>query len=211
MNPESWKQRKGSLQLHNNVVMTKNEAIIDSIKSLLDAYHALSAQSNKNETDLNALRYLIGQSIRQYDIPLENHHVSQAALVRWKCLSKDKIEKYHYRDQVKCDNLSKPTRFKLFKGASKNGTYRRLVPNNYFIFRDMFHEDHVIPVSLILNAMVSLNPISRTSIEELLNSMHLCVLLKDEDRHIGKTSGRTLNFKDIIKNVYNANGITLAP
>lgn len=187
----------------------KNRALIDSIKRLLDAFHELSDLSNQDKTVLSGLRYLLGQSVRQYVIPSENHHVSKAALDQWKCLSKDKIENYRYRDMVKCDNLNKPKCFRLFKGANNKGAYRKLSPNESFIFRDMYHEDHVIPVSLILNELISAEKINIEMIKNTLDKMHMCVILKIEDRKIGRTRERTLDFEKNKKDVYEANEIEI--
>jgi hypothetical protein len=187
--------------------MNKNEAIIQSIIVLLKAFLPLHSQINIDKAALNSLRYLLGQSVRQYDIPLENYHISQAALERWEQLSKDKIEKYHYRDMVKCDNLTKLYRFKQFKGASKSGNPRKLHPNGSFVFRDMFHEDHVIPVSLILNELIKIKTVDENSVKEQLNKMHICIILKEEDRKLGRTISRTANFVDTINNVYKPKGI----
>ena len=188
--------------------MNKNEAIIKSILVLLKAYRPLLSQINK--ADLNSLHYLLGQSVRQYDIPIENYHISQAALERWKQLSTDRIEKYHYRDMVKCDNLTKAHRFKLFKGAGKSGNYRKLRHNDSLVFRDMFHEDHVIPVSLILEELTKIKTVDENSVKEQLNKMHICIILKEEDRVLGRTINRTANFADTIKNVYIPKGIVLS-
>ena len=190
--------------------MNRNEAIIESIIVLLKAYRPLLSEINIDKATLNSLHYLLGQSVRQYDIPLKNYHISQAALERWEQLSTDRIEKYHYRDMVKCDNLTKSYRFKLFKGAGKSGTYRKLHPNSSFVFRDMFHEDHVIPVSLILKELIKIKTIDENSIKEQLNKMHICIILKEEDRVLGRTINRTTNFANTIKNVYNPKGILLS-
>ena len=41
--------------------------------------------------------------------------------------------------------------------------------------------------------------------------MHMCILLKEEDRSIGRTRGRTLNFKANVVNVYKENAIDIMP
>ena len=54
----------------------KNEAIIDSILCLLSEYQNEIVNSKANKSDTDGLRYLIGQIIRQYDIPKKNYHLS---------------------------------------------------------------------------------------------------------------------------------------
>lgn len=189
----------------------KNKTIIESIQCLLLGYQNISSSPNPNKKDLNSLRYLIGQSIREYDIPNVNRHVSQAAQKRWDGLSTNNIFNYHYKDIVVCDRLSRSIKYELFEGANKKGKLTRLSKNSRFEFRKMFHEDHVIPVSLILDELLKLTKVNYSSIEKLLNDIHICVLLKEEDRKISRTKGRELCHLYNIKEIYNKNGIFVSP
>lgn len=186
----------------------KNDAIINSILCLLTAYKKMNS-TNSNKMNKASLRYLLGQSIRQYDIPLSNRHVSKEARSRWDEISKSNIEDYHYRNVVVCDNLKVPKQYLLFNGANGSGEPTKLMPGSTFIFREMFHEDHVIPVSLILREMIEMVNVNRIEIKNLLDKMHLCVLLKEEDRKIGRTKGRTLHYNQNIINIYNKAGISI--
>ena len=126
----------------------KNQAIVSAIRELLNAYNALSGNG---DCRASGLKYLIGQMIRQYEVSKSNCHVSQAAMNRWNEIATDPhIETYHYRDNVKCDCLSVPKKYNVYKGASKLGVTRTLNRGSVIQFREMFHEDHVIPVSLII-------------------------------------------------------------
>ena len=88
--------------------MNKNQAIINSIQCLLEADKALSSDPHHIESDVKSLRYLIGQSIRQYDIPAQNRHISVKAKERWNELTSKSIEDFHYRDLFVCDKLTQP-------------------------------------------------------------------------------------------------------
>lgn len=175
----------------------KNEAIIDSILCLLKGYQAEMTERTKK-----SLKYLISQSIREYDIPSVNWHLSEKAHHRWNELSTEDIMEYHYRDIVICDKLSEDKTYLMYKGASKTGSPQTLSNGSPFPFNNMFHEDHVIPVSLIFAEMVKMKTVSRKAIEELLNGMHICILLKEEDRDLGRTKGRSLNYETTKKNIY---------
>lgn len=179
----------------------RNSAIIKSIKVLLNALKTLD--------DISGLRYLLGQTIRQYDVPQENHHVSIAANNLWNKLSQKPINDFHYRDIVKCDNLNTEETVNTYKGSSREVTKRVLKQNDQFVFRDLFHEDHVIPVSFILKDLINLSIIDEESIKQCLEKMHICVLLKEEDRKIGRTRNRDNDYDQIICNVYNKAGIQL--
>ena len=189
----------------------KNDAIIDSILSLLTEYKKVLASPKPKKEDANGLRYLLGQIIRQYDIPQSNLHLSVAAFNRWKELSSKCIANYHYRDTVKCDHLKGPKSFILYKGAYGTGTSTVFTPNFTFIFRQMFHEDHVIPVSMIIDKLSQAQMINRSAIKSILDDMHICVILKEEDRKIGRTNGRSLDFATTIKTVYEPAQIELYP
>jgi hypothetical protein len=188
----------------------KNDAIIASIIILIKEYKALLSLSTSNNRDIRSLRYLLNQSIREYDIPLSNWHISQEALKLWKELTTADIKNYHYRDVVVCDNLSQPCSIGMFKGANKEGEERELFPHDSFLFNELFHEDHVIPVSMILEEIVKLKTINKKTIIGKLNMMHICIILKEEDRKIGRTGNRSINFNQVIKDVYNKKDIKLA-
>lgn len=167
------------------------------------------AQHDYKDKDLKSLRYLLNQSIREYDIPVENYHVSTAALELWKKITKKDIRGFHYRDVVVCDALETPISVDLYNGASKEGEEKELIPNDSFLFNEIFHEDHIIPVSLILNEIVKMDTFDENSIKAKLDKMHLCVILKEEDRKLGRTKERSLNFEENKKDVYEAKGIKI--
>lgn len=186
----------------------KNDALIDAILCFLKEYKNEAAKSKPNKEDLEELHYLIGQTIRQYDIPVKNFHLSQGAQDLWNKLSTKNILDYHYKEIVVCDKLSKTITCKSYKGASKTGESLSLSKNSKFIFRQIFHEDHIVPVSLIWEAMRD-NPMDKQSLKKLLDKMHICYLLKEEDRRIPTTKGRSLDFLETIDNIYTPAGIRL--
>ena len=118
---------------------------------------------------------------------------------------------YHYRNWVVCDKLTESVKFGVFSGAKKIGIEKQFNKGDKFRFRELFHEDHVIPVSLILKEMIDNTPAKYEDIENLLNKMHVCVILKEEDRELGRTKGRTLDFKKTIDTLYKENDIVLLP
>ena len=186
----------------------KNDAIIDAILCFLKEYKKEDAKKQHNTDDLEGLHYIIGQTIRQYNIPKKNFHLSKGAKDLWDKLSTKDILDYHYLETVVCDKLSKTITCKSYKGASKTGDPLSLSKNSKFIFRQVFHEDHVIPVSLIWEEMRD-KPMDKQSLKKLLGKMHICYLLKEEDRRIPTTKGRSLDFEKIIDTIYKPAGISL--
>ena len=193
----------------------KNEAIIKSIQCLLSGYKELQGKEGDNKKEMDSLRYLLNQSIRQYDIPKENYHISVGAKQRWEELCSDNIANYSYHKKVRCDKLQSAASYLFYKGSSKEGTECPLEPRESFTFRGMFHEEHIIPVSFILQKLIEVSDVSEQTVKGILDGMHICVILKEEDRKMnsksGRTAGRTGSFAENEKNVYNECGITLLP
>lgn len=184
---------------------TRNEYIIKSIACLAEAYKALEG----NRKDQNSIHYLIGQTIRQYKVPDNHIHVSEGALNLWNELTSARIENFEHRETIQCDKLVSNKKVDKCTGNSSKTTEAELHPNEKFCFRDIFHSDHVIPVSLIHNELIKLDSITEDNIKNILDKMHICKLLKTEDRSLSKTRGRTLDFEETIKNVYNKVNIKL--
>jgi hypothetical protein len=189
----------------------KNDAIIDSILCLLKEYksEAVKIQTSKRKTKLKSLKYLISQSIRQYDVPERHRHLSKKAYARWNQLTTDDIMAKHHNDKVDCDRLTDAVReYQLFTGA-KNAGEPSEISEDGFKFGKMFHEDHVIPVSLIFGELTKKNNFKRKEMKHLLNKMHTCIVLKEEDRRLGRTKGRSLSYKATIENVYQKRHVDL--
>ena len=66
----------------------------------------------------------------------------------------------------------------------------------------MFHEDHVIPVAMIFDEMVKKKNPNKQSIKRLLDGMHICTILKEEDHELARKEGRHLVFARTIKDAY---------
>lgn len=189
----------------------KNNAIIKAILILLEEYKAEKSQPKtiEIESSLKSLKYLINQAVRQYDIPKGNRHVSRAAHARWKELSSNDILNKHYQDKVVCDRLAGTSKqYTLFIGASKKGK-PTIITEKGFRFRQMFHEDHVIPVAMIVDSLIKKGKTNEQTIKKLLNKMHICTLLKAEDHRLPKKEGRFLDFWKTINTAYDRAGIAL--
>lgn len=175
-----------------------NNTIIDSIFCLLNGYKKANTKDEKS-----SLRYLLNQSIHQYSISSTKIHISVEAKKRWESLTSGTITNYHYRDKVVCDKLVTPIDCPLYNGASAQGIPTTLTKDSTFLFRQMFHEDHIVPASLILKELIEFSVVNKQDIEDTLNKMHICIILKEEDRRIGRTKGRTTDWQYNIKNIYN--------
>lgn len=188
----------------------KNNAIIESILCLLKGYSVENS---------NSLKYLLNQSIREYDILPDHRHLSKGAEGLWKKLmpTTENIMKYHYKQMVDCKNHStNVVELHLYTGNNRK-TFKTIIlklGDKYkFEFRQVFHEEHVIPVQAIVDHLVQqdVNTLNAESIKELLDEkLHICVILKDEDGRLPKTKRESFDYQTIIDTVYkDVAGITL--
>lgn len=135
---------------------------------------------------------------------------AELALEKWCTLTKDpEIFNYSYRDLVKLDNIAEDINLQCFKGANKASVTKTVSPNSTFVFNDVFHADHMIPVSTIRERLTALETINRNSVKEVLDSMYLCWILKEEDKKLGRTKNREGGYDDIKNNLYKNAGITI--
>jgi hypothetical protein len=100
-----------------------------------------------------------------------------------------------------------------YMGASKepvNNEGRLLHMGDSFIFRDVFHVEHIIPISMIIDRLVELDEkdeLNDETINETLNLIYVCRITKQEDRSIKEKCNRSLVVNDVIENVYLPAGI----
>jgi hypothetical protein len=194
----------------------KNNAIIESILCLLKGYK--DEEKAKQTQNLNDLKYLLNQSIRQYDIPDGNRHLSVKADKLWKQVmpTTENIMNYHYKQMVHCKNSSdEDVNLELYKGNTrKTFETKTLQPIEEweFEFRKVFHEEHVVPVQAIVDYLVQqeVNTLNAESIKKLLDEkLHICVILKKEDGHLPKIKRKSFDYQTIIDTVYEDAGIKL--
>ena len=95
----------------------------------------------------------------------------------------------------------------MYKGSQKDGQNVQINPNDKVCFNDMFHVDHIVPVKLIMDELLKMTQINSQDVSNILQKMYLCRMLKEEDRLLGRTAGRTLCYNNNINNIYNTRGI----
>ena len=184
-----------------------NKYIIASIVVLLKGYQRLKASSNSNKMHISSLKYVLGQTVRAYKVPKKQIFISQAAEKRWNELTNFDINNFDYKQSFKCDRLKQSITCKMYKGSQKNGKNVQINPNAKVCFNDMFHVDHIVPVKLIMDELLKLTQINSQNVSNILQKMYLCRMLKEEDRLLGRTAGRTLCYNNNINNIYKKRGI----
>ena len=204
-----------------------NELLLDVIIAALKGYVATNGKGLDNDSEearksgtIN-FSYLLGQSIRQWQIPEENWHTSVAAMDVWKLLNKGytgRIIKIKKDDNwIICgykEKLPKPTPIKIprFIGTTKDFskiTVDDVYNNNtkQYVFNDIFIAEHTTPVSDIKDALEicylefknnnKSDSDLKDAVRNILNKIHITQILKIEDRRINNCSSRIKEIESV--------------
>jgi len=149
--------------------------------------------------------YLLNQFLRQLEIPKSRRLVSKKADALWKSLVGDEdINDYYYQDKVTVKHDGK---VKKYSGASKTPYFDgEIKTGSSFTFKDVFHEEHIVPIAVIINDLEELekaNKLDYKHVDEVLKKIYICRMLKEEDRKIKERYKRANNKDDVVRDVYN--------
>lgn len=166
--------------------------------------------------------YLLGQILRQVNIPEDYILLSKGAKEKWEQLSPvgkngSDITNYYYRESL-IANCKEPVEVQEYKGSESKGEKRTITNGETFIFRDIFHLEHTIPINVIIDELLKLsneNNLNYDSVSSVLNKMYICRMLKEEDRKSidpKHKSKRSIEIETVLKEVYKVdepNGIKI--
>ena len=84
----------------------------------------------------------------------------------------------------------------------------------WFIFRHAFHIEHIIPIKRFVARLVKVDlwqDVEKVyrDIEDILDGIYVCFMLKEEDRDIPRTR-RPDTLEEILEKTYRANGMEIA-
>lgn len=186
-----------------DVIVTFLEAIKDGRKNKLSRGEmCISYKSEIREYKIKNVGYLLNQIIRQYEVPKSHYLISKKAKELWESVTDENIDNYYYKMSVKC----KPdTHIKLMKyiGASKTPTQEiDLSKKKRFCYNDIFHDDHIIPVSVIIEKLLALDNPTYDKVECILDKIYYCRLTKGEDRAVNERNKRPFDVGKVIKEIY---------
>lgn len=212
--------------------LDENELLLNVILAALEGYANASKQKKgrrKNDSESKDagksgkidFNYLLGQSIRQWQIPKDNWHTSKAAQNVWDMIVEKKpdpkkkfktdlrAEKLCYKEPFICKNELELVKIPRFKGTTKNFNNIDLLPiNGSHVFNDIFIAEHTTPVSDIRDALMEcyndkgnqelikkygIRAI-REEVRGILNMIHIAQILKIEDRRINICNSRIKRF-----------------
>lgn len=182
--------------------------IIDFVKALQSKDRALISIESNRTYKISSPKYLLGQILRQYELEQNQYYYSTSAKLLWEKLSTQDMWNYSYRQYVHCEN-DEPVLISEYTGNGNVPREKRKVQRgDGFIFRDVFHDEHMIPISLIIDELVSLPNTNEDSVKAILGNIYICRILKSEDRTLPIKYKRPFDLQEVIS-MYNVAGIEI--
>lgn len=151
-------------------------------------------------------KYILNQLLRQIKIPKENWYITYKADTLWQQLTTDRMDDYNYQKKVtltRNEHLSVTT----FKGNSNKPNVRTLTKGDSFAFREVFHDEHIIPIKIIINELLKLDAPTYETVVEILSKISICRMLKTEDRSIYNSHKRNFDLATVIETTYLQSGV----
>lgn len=158
-------------------------------------------------------KYLLNQVLRQIDVPTSHMFVSKKARELWEDIDprdeegkKINIKNCYYHEKLLPQNKETPV-FR-YSGSNKSPTTtKKEAIGESFIFRDIFHVEHIVPVVMIIDELKNVyknngNAITDDQINELLGKIYICRMTKEEDRDIQQKYKRDLDYRKVKDTVY---------
>jgi hypothetical protein len=195
--------------------MEKDNPVLDVIISLVEGaktrQKALKCDCNGENYTLWGCDYLLDQALRQYQIPESHYLISKAASDLWAELAKTQdIRNFHYKQKVTYEG-GQPRQLDRYKGNSSVPCPEKLtlIPGKKFSYREVFHNEHVVPLKIIIKHLLLLDKLDYSSVSEILGHIYICRILKKEDRKIKQKSNRPYNVSDVLQTIYKEAGIVI--
>jgi len=187
-----------------------NNAVLDVLIPFIVATKEEKAISSNDGIvpQMGGTKYLLGQMIRQLCFSRNHYFISKEAKELWEKISSKDIFDYNYRMPVLCENENNVI-IKCFKNNSKCYKERTVKQKDFFVYRDVFHDEHMTPVNDIIERLLSLEVPNYENISEILNSIYICKMLKTEDRGLYPKFHRPFILENIVKEVYSPANIEL--
>ena len=194
--------------------LTKETNVLDIIIALVKAIKETKEPDEKNcryylEDGKNRLwgaKYLLNQVLRQYRINDDHIFISIAADKLWKEITDGKVEikNYNYTMQIP---VHKECTLDLYKGAA-NIPFEKaktLKPSDTFQYRQVFHDEHVIPIEMIIKKLEGEKNLTYENVQKILDNIYMCRMLKSENIELNKGNRNTREWdvKKTIEEIYN--------
>ena len=182
-----------------------NEAVVEIIKYAL---YGKKKYPKPKDTYSPGFNYLLNQSIRQYIIPEQNIHVTEAANDLWNQLFTDSngnvpdIRVYAYQDtNIAQSNVAN---LEMYSGRNNEPTNPTDVAKGQKVkFNSLFIQEHTTPVADMIAALEALQAqkgelLDSKDVVAVLDKMHITQMLKSEDKEI-KNAKHRINVPDVLE------------
>lgn len=183
----------------------KNDICLDMIISLLKGIKQGHNSVISGSSRIRNAGYLLGQMVRQYAIPNENHWISKEAKQLWARISDDNIWNYTYTNRftVKADII-------LPKYVGAEGRPRGEIQykkGEKVEFKSIFHDEHIISIEVIIKQLkdVPEEELSYNKVKSILDSIVVCRILKEEDKKLQRK--RYATFDENYERIYKPNEV----
>jgi len=199
-----------SKYIDDEKVRKKANTII--IKMIIRAFETV----NDSSYDENQIRskYLLGQIIRQYNIPASNWHISEKAQKLWNDI---------VAGEVKIDGYDFQQLFSIDENCScKDVGNIRIEKNKRYRFNQFFQAEHIIPVYVIKDELDKLvndksskkkEKILIEDMRKVLEKIHICRITRDEARRLPVKrevdDSKKLDYSEYYKTFYKTKDIIL--
>ena len=196
-----------------------NNEVFDIIILLVKSYDEASDREhpyikschNNREYVIHNGNYILNQALRQINIPDDHYLLSKGANDLWNKLKPDgkygkNIKDYWYREKLTVHS-NEPVEIKEYSGASKTPILKKVKDGDTFIFKNVFHLEHIYPIDMIIEDLKELNKfgnLNYDSLAKVLDKIYICRITKEEDRNISSIfkSSRPHDLDKILKEVY---------
>jgi hypothetical protein len=184
------------------------DVLISLIKGAKSQWSGLQCDYEGQHYTLWGCSYLLDQALRLYQIPDDHYLISEKAKDLWTEITTKPIKDFNYQRPVTYE-FKEPLEAKCFTGNGNGFSTRTLKQNDSFPYRDVFHDDHVVPLKIIIQELVNLDEISYETVLPILNKIYICRMLKEEDRMLKNKTARANNYLDVIHHLYQEKGMVI--
>jgi hypothetical protein len=96
-----------------------------------------------------------------------------------------------------------------YSGASKNALVESIGKD--FIFRDVFHDEHIIPIAVIIEELLKLkdSEITPEKVAKIIDKICICRITKEEDRKITPRYKRSSDLSEAYETAYKPNQVKI--
>lgn len=192
--------------------MNSTNAVLDVLITLIKG---AKAESSGLQCDHNGQHYilwgcdrLLNQALRLYQIPDDHYLISEKAKDLWAKITTKPIKDFNYQRPVTYE-FNEPLMVDCYTGNGNAFVTKNLLDEHPFPYRDVFHDDHVVPLKIIIEELVALDNPTYENVLPILNKIFICRMLKREDRDLKNKTARANNYLDVVHQLYQKRGMVI--